>query len=163
MGLIVGVDPGRNIGLAAIDTNGSILRLEVFSVTKTIDVTDTRFYKKSATALRSFCAELPHTDNIKIIIEWPVIYNHAGRKGDLNDLLPLAAAAGAFCSTPSAETELVTPQQWKGQTPKHINHNRIKRCHLNIDEYTAHIPKSKREHALDALGIATWSYNNAKI
>jgi hypothetical protein len=100
-----------------------------------------------------------------VVIEKPQIYDRRQWKGDPNDLIEVAITAG-FCSgvlQPYIEhVEYVTPQQWKGQQPKAVNHNQtlvrlapeeleaLNRCKARVSK------KSKMHNVLDAVGIGLW-------
>lgn len=93
-----------------------------------------------------------------LIIEMPRIYPGSGQqKGDLNDLLDLAAVVGRLESTYSVNSRLrVFPAQWKGQVPKKIMNARVL-SKLSIEERLV-IPEIgvKVHNVIDAVGIGLW-------
>lgn len=92
-----------------------------------------------------------------LLIEMPRIYpGSAQRKGDLNDIVDLAAAVG-FCEGrfygPKAR---VFPAQWKGQVPKKIMTARIL-SRLSADEQSRIVRVGAKDHnTIDAIGIGLW-------
>jgi len=97
---------------------------------------------------------------LAVVVELPRIYSVRHWKGDPNDLLDVAAVAGAAATL--GEPRFVTPQQWKGRVPKPIHHKRI-RAVLSADELAVFvtaedaIPKSLAHNVLDAIGIGLWA------
>lgn len=93
----------------------------------------------------------------EVALEFPVIYPRG--KEDPNDLLKVAAAAGAcvnLAKTPQAA--YYEPRQWKGQMPKSVCGRRI-RASLSdfenkvLDRYFATVPKGLQHNVLDAVGV----------
>lgn len=94
------------------------------------------------------------------LIEKPVIYP-TNSKGDPNDLITLAIRAGEigglFLTERWAPVQYIRPQQWKGQTPKTINHKRtLNKLTMAEIQRLPKIPKSKAHNMLDAVGIGLW-------
>lgn len=74
---------------------------------------------------------LPLSDANVIVVELPQVYVRARSKGDPNDLINVAFAAGKVVgSLRSDETTVTTvkPAAWKGQVPKHIIEARVKKA-----------------------------------
>lgn len=62
-----------------------------------------------------------------VAVEWPVQRKGAGNfanRDDISDLTAVAAAA-AFVLGQGADLHTPSPEQWKGQTPKHIHTARV--------------------------------------
>ena len=108
-----------------------------------------------------FAPVYPH----EVYIECPQIYP-AG-KGDPNDLIKLAIRVGhclaeAERSAGCLRTTLVYPRQWKGQTPKPVNHRRI-RATLSaseiacLDRSLVDVTNSLQHNVLDAVGIGLYA------
>lgn len=91
-----------------------------------------------------------------LVIEMPRIYRGSGQqKGDLNDLLDLAAVVG-YCESFFSATERVYPAQWKGQVPKKIMTQRIL-SKLAPGELAAIERVGAKDHnTIDAIGIGLW-------
>ncbi len=105
-----------------------------------------------------------------LVIEMPQQY---GRKGDQRDFLRLATIVGRFQQIgimAGAQTDLIAPKKWKGETPKSVC---TLRTWLRLSEYErafAHIPATVRKRleagrgvtsgegsdVLDAIGIGLW-------
>lgn len=93
----------------------------------------------------------------RLIIEMPRIYpGSSQRKGDLNDILDLAAAVG-FCEGRfDGPIERVFPAQWKGQVPKKIMNARVL-SKLSADEKLRIESVGAKDHnTIDAIGIGLW-------
>lgn len=96
-----------------------------------------------------------------LVIEWPQIYTRTKSKGDPNDLLPVAAVAGAIISSVGALTvRMPKPSDWKGQVPKDVHNARVLK-RLTPGERArfdaARLPKSLANNAIDAVGLGLWA------
>lgn len=95
-----------------------------------------------------------------LVIEMPRIYPGSGQqKGDLNDLLDLAAIVG-YCEGLNGlrfpPPRRVFPAQWKGQVPKKIMTARILK-HLTPYELDKIERVGAKDHnTIDAIGIGLW-------
>lgn len=92
----------------------------------------------------------------RVIIEHPRIYTGSGKPKsiDENDLLDVAAVGAAVASWCNFDPETLFPSEWKGQVPKEVMTERIRRA-LTDDE-RASIAKCKASlmhNVLDACGI----------
>jgi Holliday junction resolvasome RuvABC endonuclease subunit len=155
--LIIGIDPGRNTGIAVLK-NGEPVQLSVVTL-KSKNLNE-------MSAELSYNLEKVIDANIRGIslgvIEMPVIYSRMQNPGNPNDILKvgfLVGVASAFFTW----SILPTPRDWKGSMPKNINHKRtLTRAGLKALDLLHCIPKSKQEHAIDALGIAFWAWEKGK-
>ena len=118
-------------------------------------------YTVMATAVSDYL--LGHSYD-KLIIEHPRVYpGSAQQKGDLNDLLSVVAVGSAIAATlvSSAyyygDIETVYPSDWKGNTPKEVMTDRIRRA-LASEELSAMAPcaASLKHNVYDAIGIGLW-------
>lgn len=99
-----------------------------------------------------------------VIVEKPRVYRSRLQKGDPNDLINLAVLVGqfvAYAKMALTDYELVTPAEWKGQTPKKVNHYRIlkaldKHERSYLDSALSVLAASLHHNVLDAVGIAKW-------
>jgi hypothetical protein len=93
----------------------------------------------------------------ELIIEMPRIYPGSGQqKGDLNDLLDLAAVVGFLEGVLGGRTTRVFPAQWKGQVPKKIMTARIL-GKLSVEERNTIVSAGSKTHNIvDAIGIGLW-------
>jgi len=98
-----------------------------------------------------------------LLIEHPRVYpGSAQQKGDLNDLLDLTGVGGAIAarmgvsgSNPAIET--VFPSDWKGQVPKDMMTERIRRCMTEEERVRiAKCPASLMHNVLDGCGIGLY-------
>ncbi len=98
----------------------------------------------------------------KMIIEQPEIYNHSSRKGDPNDLMPLAILGGVLWERMSPNQIIfVKPKLWKGQVPKDVM---TKRTHAELSQREQNIaidsfrdlPKAAVHDGYDSIGIGRW-------
>lgn len=100
------------------------------------------------------------------VVEVPQIYTAAKSKGDPNDLVAVALVAGAaierFGARARAGVVKAKPRDWKGTTPKEINHTRT-RAKLSPDELSVvqsaalRAGKTASLDLLDAVGIGLWA------
>jgi hypothetical protein len=90
-----------------------------------------------------------------VVIEMPRIYPGSGqRKGDLNDLLDLAASVGYVEGLyREARQSRIFPAQWKGQVPKKIMNARVL-ARLDAAERRCIESVGAKDHnTIDAIGI----------
>lgn len=87
-------------------------------------------------------------------IEIPRIYPRSDqRKGDLNDLIEVAGVAGAIAGRFNLPTTWYYPADWKGQVPKKVMTERIRKK-LSAAELENVISVGAKDHnTLDAVGI----------
>ena len=95
----------------------------------------------------------------RIVIERPQVYIPRLMKGDPNDLINLAMVVGALLATLHGPGETVLPASWKGQVPKDIMVNRIKKRLAPEELARAMLPKTKdlQHNVFDAIGIGLWA------
>jgi hypothetical protein len=88
----------------------------------------------------------------RLVVEIPRIYPIARQKGDQNDLIEVAFAAGK-CSAFFQEVKKLYPRDWKGTMPKEKMTARIE-SRLSPTELAQVLTKGALRHnALDAVGI----------
>lgn len=94
-----------------------------------------------------------------LAIEVPQIYQTKYQKGDQDDIIQLACAAGAVATRIRATHKLAyLPREWKGQVPKSVHNLRVV-CRLSkeererIDEVASHL----RNNVIDAIGIGIFT------
>jgi hypothetical protein len=92
-----------------------------------------------------------------VVIEMPQVYPGSKMRGNPNDLIRLAFAAGRLVGDAPCET--VLPRQWKGTIKKEVMLRRI--LSKLTDEELAmlkslKLPKSKEKECIDAIGIGLW-------
>lgn len=86
----------------------------------------------------------------QVVVELPRVYPHE-RHVRPNDLIDLAAAAGA-CATLPGPFKFVHPHQWKGQLSKKMSNARTINA-LSPDEMEILGRWQKNHNVLDAIGI----------
>lgn len=95
----------------------------------------------------------------RVIIEYPVVYPKSDQQKNPNDVLDVAAAGSAVASRfRHSDVESVFPRDWKGQVPKDVMLDRIKRA-LHLEGWSERIQKTNKsdtEDILDACGIGLW-------
>lgn len=92
----------------------------------------------------------------RVIIEHPRVYpGSAQQKGDPNDLLDVVAVGASVASwCNSREIETLFPSEWKGQVPKEVMTERIRRALSDIERLNIQKCKASLMHnVLDACGI----------
>jgi hypothetical protein len=141
--MIYGIDPSVSCtGVARLDEHGELF--------------DARVYV--AETLRIACHYPSSMPRGFAYIELPRVYPGTKAKGDPNDLIAVAAVAGAWAASLPSVTFLA-PSEWKGQLPKRVCEERI-RAKLSareletLERCLGPIPRSLRHNALDAVGIA---------
>lgn len=97
----------------------------------------------------------------ELVVEVPQIYPQRAWKGDPNDLVNVALAAGIVIGRVRCKKVLTPrPHQWKGNVPKAIHHKRVIAC-LSVEERVvlnaAYIPASKKHNCIDAVGLGLWA------
>lgn len=94
----------------------------------------------------------------RVVIELPRIYpGSAQQKGDLNDLLDLTGVGGAIAASSEAVVESVFPSDWKGQVPKDVMTERIKRACTPEERATAEKCAASLAHNMwDGVGIGLY-------
>lgn len=102
----------------------------------------------------------------RMVIEVPRIYPGSNsKKGDLNDLIDLALAAGRIAGmNDSATVEMIYPADWKRQVPKEQMVERIKGF-LTPEEFKrVELPtaKGKQHNVWDAVGIGLFAVGRMK-
>jgi len=91
------------------------------------------------------------------VIELPRAYSATRSKADPNDLIAVAAVAGAWAARGCA-VRFIAPSEWKGQAPKNICAARV-RLSLEpaevviLDRELAKMTKHLHHNALDAIGV----------
>jgi hypothetical protein len=92
----------------------------------------------------------------RLVIEIPRIYPVARQKGDQNDLIEVAFAAGK-CSAFFQEVKRLYPRDWKGTMPKEKMTARIE-SRLTPTEFAQVLTRGALRHnALDAVGIGLYT------
>lgn len=96
----------------------------------------------------------------RLVIEIPQIYVRSRSKGDPNDLIKLAACAGAIVGRLPSGVEILCarPADWKGQTPKEVTRSRCLTA-LSPDEIrSVRLPSAKglQHNVWDAVGLGLW-------
>lgn len=87
------------------------------------------------------------------VLEVPVIYDRRRWEGDPNDLVAIAAAGGFVLGTATPKRfKTITPQDWKGQTPKPIQ---AKRTLAKLSKQERKLAFSDH-NVVDAIGIGLW-------
>jgi hypothetical protein len=94
------------------------------------------------------------------IIELPQHYGQ-NSKADANDLIGVAAVAGAYAAVSPVPVTFVRPAQWKGQVSKTAMEARIIAALTETSRATAarligSMNKSLRNNAWDAIGLALY-------
>ena len=160
--MIISIDPGvRTAGFALWDGaylhRAGLLRSDRI----TIEPPWVTLYEESF-RLTQFS---PFTE---IVIERPQVYVRRG-KGDPNDLIALALAAGLIVGTllvehPRAKVTEYLPATWKGQVPKKIMVERIKKGLTEGEHKRVNLPTaaSLAHNVWDAVGIGLYHLRGAR-
>lgn len=130
---------------------------------------------------------LPRGHSCKLALEWQRPLKTDKRPQNISDL---SAFAGIALAVLQVEVELLSadrldvytplPEEWKGQVPKHVKHNRIvaeaggaARVAYTLERAGIPVPKDlgrfTREftgmagNALDAIGLALWAQERHRL
>jgi hypothetical protein len=90
------------------------------------------------------------------VIECPQVYVHSRAKGDPNDLIRLALMAGVIVGAIGQKNVVeYRPAEWKGQVPKDVMTERIKRSLNKGEQSRVVLPRamSLAHNVWDAVGI----------
>jgi len=142
LGTLIAIDPGKFTGIAVF-RNG---------------VLETAFERYWSTLGEQAIDMKSLMDNIRpssAVIELPQVYPVRSWKGDPNDLIKVAVQVGVCIASFAhyCQVKLVTPKEWKGQTPKKIDNQRT------LDQLAEQERKQiskKSSHVLDAIGLGLW-------
>jgi hypothetical protein len=144
------VDPGlRGCGVAEF-IEGNLVRAAYVKNPREVG----RGYEVHRTMARAVQQWMtPNVD--RLVIELPRVYpGSAQQKGDLNDLLDLTGVGGAIASSSTCVVESIFPSDWKGQVPKEMMTERIKRALTPEEKATAEKCAASLAHNIwDAAGI----------
>jgi len=105
-----------------------------------------------------------------VVIELPQVYGVDKSKGDPNDLIAVAAVAGAIMEryaslAPVKEKLFILPAEWKGQVKKIVTKNR---CLADLkpremDNVMLVQSAKQNENIFDAIGIGLWYLHRHKL
>ena len=101
----------------------------------------------------------------QVVVELPQVYTRDKSKGNPNDLIKVAAVAGALLKGILADRQMfVLPAEWKGNAPKEVTENRC-RVDLSAEELDrVELPaKSLQHNVWDAIGIGLWFLKKEKL
>ncbi len=89
------------------------------------------------------------------VLEYPRIYpNHSNKRAeDPNDCLELAGVDGAIAAYLGGNVSHVFPSEWKGQVPKAIMIERIKKTLTKEETQRVELAGAKSHNIWDAVGI----------
>jgi hypothetical protein len=144
--MIVSIDPGTHEAGVA---QWKDARLQTAYLVR---VTSDESWLWLANKVAQSCFHLPVS---AIVLERPQVYVRSRAKGDPNDLITLALAAGAIAGQFNVQVIEYRPAEWKGQVPKEIMIDRIRET-LDADERAAvELPnaRSLAHNVWDAVGI----------
>jgi hypothetical protein len=162
--MIVTIDPGvREAGVAVWDCDGYLHEAYLVRVPDPYAVPWSMLAREVADQVvhtnepvRGFALDV-------IVIERPQVYVHSRAKGDPNDLITLALAAGAIVGElrrlrPGAMVVEYRPAEWKGQVPKNVMVKRTKRSLGEEELDRVQIPKARSltHNVWDAVGIGLY-------
>lgn len=158
---LISIDPGvRRCGVALF-VDERLVRAGLVSLTAAAaEEGDAECCNALAGAVTGFPGRIPYLTDI--VVEFPKVYPAAQQKGDQNDLLRLAAVAGACMTrvTVFGERRFVFPREWKGTIdPDAFIERRIKPALAAEEHARIELPsaKSLSHNVYDAIGIGLWA------
>lgn len=97
----------------------------------------------------------------RLVVEVPQVYSQRHWKGDPNDLVDVALAAGIVIGRTHAGAVLTTrPHEWKGNVPKAVHQLRVLAL-LDTSERDildgCGVVRSKLHNVVDAVGLGLWA------
>ena len=106
----------------------------------------------------------------EFVVEIPQVYRTGLRKGDPNDLIDLAFAAGMMIGQAdphdSIDTTKVRPSVWKGQAKKDVIRRRIEKrlqaSEMQVMAAVDRVTGAKAHNVWDAVGIGMWRLGRFK-
>jgi Holliday junction resolvasome RuvABC endonuclease subunit len=147
---IVAIDPGVGYcGLAYLEPGLQYLKLYYH------DIINDDFDNMLAPIL--YFLSLNPFNRPVCVIEAPKVYEGSPVRTD--NIVELAHWSGVFRGILypyCCKTIMATPAEWKGQVPKDVHQERLKKQHPEIEKALIGIKKYKQEHAVDAAGLAYW-------
>ena len=155
--LLVSIDPGKHVSGYAIFFKCRLVECGMAKEAEDL----TRHWGRTS----SVCCSLGWPETVTM--EMPQIYDRRRWKGDPNDLLPITAAGALLAGSLNPQIfKVVTPEEWKGQTPKEIQNDRdmgvLYPAELEVVE-AAGITPSKIHNMIDAIGIGLWELKRNAI
>lgn len=145
--IVVGVDPGtRALGLALFE-HGRLAHVQLVRA-------------KGLEQMLSAILDLNRYWADRLVVERAEVYPDGNAKP--NDLGQLLIVAGAIAgSVRHTRLMLPYPKQWKGQVPKNIHHDKLRKGLTDadrrvLDAAMSFVPPSLRHNMLDAVGLARW-------
>lgn len=172
--IYLGLDPGTkdNMVLAALLPDDD-LRVAIIDCGKDGDARSRTIVAAPATRSAIQSLALP-VDAGLLVVEWQRPLPGDKRPKNISDLSAFAGLAmGVIQGSFSNLTVFTpTPEEWKGQVPKHVKHNRIvalagiDRVRFALERAGIPVPASlgrfakefsgKASNAIDAIGLALW-------
>jgi hypothetical protein len=158
---LISVDPGVRVHAVALWEDG-LLRGCAMPTSPRADAPDLATVTRSAADavvrwLRGYCG------GEALVVEFPRAYEVQAQKGDQNDLLALACSAGVLMGTLALPfTRIVTPQEWKGQTPKDVVTGRALHALSDVERAALRrgldqVPTPLHHNIHDAVAIGLWA------
>lgn len=152
------VDPGKKLIGFAVVKNGELIDANVYRFEDWFDV------RRFVAGLRNRFFSMQ--DQVKIVSEVPQIYQQRRQDKDQNDLIDVAAVAGAVVAA-GMDAVLVRPHTWKGSIAKEKHQVRllsdVKKAAPDVALGIESIGKTVRHNALDAAGLALWACEKARL
>jgi len=161
---ILSIDPGvKHAGVAYWMEHSGLYYLEL-AYLATLAGTPT--LARSVSEMPQAC-ELGHVQYIThVVVELPQVYSRDKSKGDPNDLIKVAAVAGAISKGVFAEARsFVLPAEWKGAAPKDVTEARCRSYLMDSELVKIDLPKAKslQHNVWDAIGIGLWYLKKNKL
>lgn len=177
--LIAGIDPGLSgTGIVVLDTDHGFVLVEAFTIPSRLGL-EFRVQTYGAHTMNSMWVEINKT-GIKgsivrdfpkvVIIEQPVYWSASARgkfATSSSGLIKMGMVIGSITQAVAPYNPVVmyvSPNKWKGNLSKTVTHERTLKV-LKKDKIWPQfdsIVKTRKEHALDAAGIALWYKEDLK-
>lgn len=149
--MLLAVDPGKRLFGYSYWDGDTLVELGLHKETK-----------NGTLPTQALTGELGLPAPSRALYEWPQVYGGGLTKEDPNDLLWLSATIGGLMSTFwNVPTTLVHPRTWKGNVPKKVHHERLKKnmpskAVAQTELFLKAIPSGERHNVWDAVGLGFW-------
>ena len=156
----IGIDPGINFTGLAVLRRGVVEKVDL--IKRRSDDLESNIYAQCMMYTRTLDEFFRRFGmlgtGVHRTIEVP--RNRPGSPVRVEDILNLSLLAGALAGCgPVYMTALVTPKQWKGDTPKPVHNVRVLEQMPELSGMLKPWPRGQHEHMIDAVGIAKWRYD----
>jgi hypothetical protein len=156
MGKLIAIDPGVKMCGFAVFADDELVDAGIVRPSKR----NRKSLFDSAYSMANLLRDKAVLSFADLVVERMRIYNKLAQEGDPNDLLDVAYVTGIIvgrlaCYFRTLRTP--TAHEWKGNIPKPIHHERIKRDCPQAEPLAQKTAKTYRHNVYDAIGLGLWA------